>query len=209
MHSEIETNPYELSAPHFDDEATIVSARQVVPIAKARGVEKVRAILWVCLFMLGSAAFGALGAIGVNYLEGARRTAALSSPQSGIIGHENNQTLASPTPGNSDPASKPETVAGRTISTSVTDLELKSSQGSEETNDSAGVTARESSVRKTLNKSPFTNGAGESKTGRVLRKTRRPSNSQNDKFRSIIEKPAEKKRGASRIQEIFEGSGPP
>ncbi len=39
----ITTAAPDLPAPHFDDEATLVSARQVVPIAKARLVERKRA----------------------------------------------------------------------------------------------------------------------------------------------------------------------
>src|SRR6267154_35863 len=71
-------------APHFDDEATVVSARQVVPIATARVVERKRAALWISLILLGSAMCGALGAVGINYFENGRRSALVSAPQNEI-----------------------------------------------------------------------------------------------------------------------------
>src|SRR5258706_3453109 len=70
----ITTTAPDLPAPHFDDEATLVSPRQVVPIAKARLVERKRPALWISLILLSSAMCGGLGAIGVNYFEHRRQT---------------------------------------------------------------------------------------------------------------------------------------
>lgn len=85
-------------APHFDDEATIVSARQVVPIDKARVVERAPMALGICLVLFGAAAFGALGALGVNYYENYQRRAVASASQSEISRQaQNNQPPASQT----------------------------------------------------------------------------------------------------------------
>ncbi len=90
---EIATNPQELAEPHFDDEATIVSARQVVPIAEAKVVERSRRLLSVIPILIGAAVFGALGALAVNYYERAQRSAMASAPRSEI----NPQTNQPPT----------------------------------------------------------------------------------------------------------------
>jgi hypothetical protein len=59
----------ELSVPHFDDEATIITARPVVPIARARAGERSRLLLWMLPIVLAAAVCGALSALGVNYYE--------------------------------------------------------------------------------------------------------------------------------------------
>lgn len=108
---EITTIPQELRAPHFDDEATIVSARQVVPIAQAKVVERSRALLSIVPILLAAAVFGALGALGVNYYENRQRSAVVSAPKSEI-----SQPIKQPSPaqtqGEALPNSKPEVPAG-------------------------------------------------------------------------------------------------
>src|SRR5687767_15660613 len=58
-----------LQQPHFDDDATIATARQVVPIKGGRKIEGRRKILILLPLLLASILCGALGAIAVNYFE--------------------------------------------------------------------------------------------------------------------------------------------
>lgn len=61
--------PLTLSPPHFDDDATIATARQVVPINGARKTVGRRMIVSLLPLLLASTLCGALGAIAVNYFE--------------------------------------------------------------------------------------------------------------------------------------------
>src|SRR6266849_3657786 len=99
-------------APHFDDEATIVSARQVVPIAQARVVERSRALLSIVPILLAAAVFGALGALGVNYYENHQRGNALVSTPRSEISQPINQAPTSPTQGEAPLNSGTELPAG-------------------------------------------------------------------------------------------------
>lgn len=72
--------PLTLQPPHFDDDATIATARQVVPIKGGRRIEGRRKVLALLPLLLASTLCGALGAIAVNYFE-RRRDAATSVTQ--------------------------------------------------------------------------------------------------------------------------------
>lgn len=69
--------PLTLQPPHFDDDATIATARQVVPIKGGRKIEGRRKVLALLPLLLASTLCGALGAIAVNYFE--RRRDAVTS----------------------------------------------------------------------------------------------------------------------------------
>ena len=74
--------PLTLAPPHFDDDATIATARQVVPIKGARIIAGRRKILTLLPLLIASTLCGALGAIAVNYFERRRETAAsVTQPQ--------------------------------------------------------------------------------------------------------------------------------
>ena len=72
--------PLALPPPHFDDDATIATARQVVPIKGGRRIEGRRKVLAVLPLLLASTLCGALGAVAVNYFE-RQRDAATSVTQ--------------------------------------------------------------------------------------------------------------------------------
>ena len=72
--------PLTLQPPHFDDDATIATARQVVPIKGGRKIEGRRKVLALLPLLLASTLCGALGAVAVNYVE-RRRDAATSVTQ--------------------------------------------------------------------------------------------------------------------------------
>jgi hypothetical protein len=73
--------PLTLPPPHFDDEATIATARQVVPIKGARKIEGRRKVLALLPLLIASTLCGALGAIAVNYFERHEDTAASVTQQ--------------------------------------------------------------------------------------------------------------------------------
>ena len=89
--------PLALQPPHFDDDATIATARQVVPIKGARKIEGRRKVLALLPLLLASTLCGALGAIAVNYFE-RRRDAAASVTQQQPLPNASTQTKTEPPP---------------------------------------------------------------------------------------------------------------
>jgi len=61
--------PLTLPPPHFDDERTIATARQVKPIGRARVTQSWSRIRTVLPLLLGATFCGGLGAAAVNYYE--------------------------------------------------------------------------------------------------------------------------------------------
>lgn len=89
--------PLTLQPPHFDDEATIATARQVVPIKGGRKIEGRRKVLALLPLLIASTLCGALGAIAVNYLE-RRRDAAASVTQQQPLPNVSTQAKTEPPP---------------------------------------------------------------------------------------------------------------
>ena len=73
--------PLTLQPPHFDDEATIATARQVVPIKGAASIERRRKVLALLPILIASTLCGALGAVAVNYFERRRETVSVMQQQ--------------------------------------------------------------------------------------------------------------------------------
>ncbi len=202
----IPTTAPDLPPPHFDDEATIVSARQVVPIAKAKVVERLRAALWISLILLGSAACGALGAIGIDYFENGQRSALVSAPQNDITRPQVTQT---PTPNDSDSTPKSEiAVGGPTAMSSPEPVAAQPANANQPNDSSATVLSQASSAQAISNQAAGSANIA-SEPGRLVRKRRVHPLTQNDGASSLPGKPAKTNRGAGRIQEIFEGPTPP
>jgi hypothetical protein len=72
--------PLTLPAPHFDDERTIATARQVKPIGRAKVTEKWRHLRALLPLVLLATVCGALGAAGVNYYEDRHKVGAVAQP---------------------------------------------------------------------------------------------------------------------------------
>ena len=70
--------PLTLPPPHFDDEATIATARQVVPISGGRSFRRHRIVALLPL-LIASMLCGAIGAVGVNYFQRRRDDASTVS----------------------------------------------------------------------------------------------------------------------------------
>jgi len=197
----ITTTAPDLPAPHFDDEATLVSARQVVPIAKAKLVERKRAAFWISLMLLSSAACGGLGAIGVNYFEHRRQTASVPASQNEIA---RSQTTQTPIPNNSDSTQKTETAAGGpTASASLQPVAAPPAKANQPNDSSATILSQASSSQATPNQA-----ATVSEPGQLVRKRRVHPLTRNEVV-SSGRRTRKNDRGASRIKEIFEGQGPP
>lgn len=204
----VPTTLLDLPAPHFDDEATIVSARQVVPITKAKVVEGSRALLWILPILLSAAVFGALGAIGVNYFDSRRHSTVVSAPQS-EIGQQVNQP-PSQTQSEVSLDSKPEAVGGVVAASESSSSESESSQsltGNQSGNSSSSVDSKELDTQPVQIKPASSTSSDQTK---LVRKRRvHPVNQPNDATPPPAEKPGKNKRGAGHIQEIFEGVNPP
>src|SRR5262249_32243258 len=72
--------PLALPTPHFDDERTIATARQVKPIGRAKVTENWRKVRTLLPLILLATVCGALGAVGVNYYENRHRVEAVAPP---------------------------------------------------------------------------------------------------------------------------------
>ncbi|MEK6334374.1 MAG: hypothetical protein AABM67_05445 [Acidobacteriota bacterium] len=205
---EIATIPQELPPPHFDDESTIVSARQVVPIAQAKVAQRSRAVLSVIPILMAAAVFGALGALAVNYYEGRQRGRLVSTPKS-----ETSQPLGRP------PASQPQVETSTNSASESAAGALASSaspspfpEGSPETkNDSATAPPAADSNAPAKSTVPTDSGSkatdsNSTEPGKLIRKRRvlAPAPANNGK----PENPPKDKRGAGKIQEIFSGPNP-
>lgn len=207
---EIATIPQELPAPHFDDEATIVSARQVVPIAHARVVERSRALLSIIPILLGAAVFGALGAFAVNYYEHRERNAIVSAPRS-EISQPPNRPPASQTQGDIPMNSRSESPSGALAASESTSPALEGSPTQSQTDtsgvDRPAVDSKASDNQSAPNKlSSTTNDGTSAEPGKLVRKRRAIPESQTNDGKA--ENPPKDKRGAGRIHEIFAGPNP-
>lgn len=72
--------PLALPEPHFEDEATVVTARQVVPLEQAHLQDRRRKLLAILPILLVATFCGGLGAIAVNYFARPASAPAISQP---------------------------------------------------------------------------------------------------------------------------------
>jgi len=214
---QIQTSPADLPAPHFDDEATIVSARPVVPIAQARAVERSRVMLWGFSFVLTAAAFGAISALGINYYEN-RQRASLNPVADSSVSQESekNQVLTSQAPDGSTATSERQSPEGVGAESSIalpgqssptTDGKAVAADQGNATDSTAAFPKESASAEKPA-VTKDGNDATSRDPGRLVRKRRvHPPTERGDVAPSDRKKP-NGKRGAARIQEIFQGPNP-
>ncbi len=72
--------PLTLPTPHFDDERTVATARQVTPIGRSKVTESWRKLRMLLPLILLATFCGALGAAGVNYYEAGHRAEIATQP---------------------------------------------------------------------------------------------------------------------------------
>ena len=214
---EIQTSPADLPAPHFDDEATIVSARPVVPIAEAKAVERSRAILWILPFVLIAAVFGALGALGINYYQHRQSASVDAIAKSPVSqGSEKNQAMTSQTPDSSSAISEknsPESTGAKSAialpgpPSSTTEGKAVVADQNNST-DATAVFPKESANAEKPAVTKDTNDAISRDPGHLVRKRRVHPSFERSDAAPFDRKNPNGKRGAGRIQEIFQGSNP-
>ena len=185
--------PVTLPEPHFDDEATIATARQVVPIERARTIEFWRKLRMILSIFVAATLCGALGAGAVNYYE-RRHNAATAEQQSTNYNGVPVQVRSEPTP--LAIAASTDANGGQTANDSVQSKENPAWSGKETAASEAkttGPAATDNSPAKPVKK------IAEVDVTKLTRQRRvHPADS---------EAPA-KNNGAGRITDIFSGPNP-
>lgn len=190
--------PVSLPEPHFEDQATVVSARQVVPLDQARTQDRRRKVLRILPILFAATLCGALGALAVNYFTQRSSAPTVSQPSTTSAKPDQQQTAPAPSPDNAvitsaDSQDKIADVSQPLGSSLAND---SSAAESPEAPASAKPKTSVTSVRK-----PST--PGDPKQLVRQRRVHPPSDGaqagQNDQSRS---------RGAARIQDIFSGPNP-
>jgi hypothetical protein len=198
----VPTTAPELSAPHFDDEATIITARPVVPIAQARAVERSRLLLWMLPTALAAAVFGALSALGVNYYEKHQspvtQLEVKAEPQTNQLPPAEPQSAA---PIVSEPA------GGAKATESATPESESSSPQTGVADQKESLSDKDRASVLSAKPSPpaapdYGQNGSSSDPGRLVRKRRVHSLTEVTPPESRINR---KNRGAGRIQDLFEG----
>jgi len=188
--------PLTLPTPHFDDERTIATARQVKPIGQAKVTESWRKVRTLLPLIFLATVCGALGAAGVNYYEDHHRTDAVVQsvlPNSAMESKAEASPVAvaasaTPTPGVTDKNNEP--VSG----------EMKADTAP--TDEPQTKTVTPPATNQPSDK-PAANGekkAADTDAAKLTRK-RRVNSADDDAI------PANKK-GAGRISDIFSGPNP-
>ena len=198
----------DLLPPHFDEEATLVGARPVVPLARALAAERSWVSPVVGAVLFGAMLMGVAGAIGINYYETRDRSQFFSGNQIVRQRAANQETADSRMISDAD--SGREAASANTTSVAASHLaqsESPSTQSQLTSPDSAGqskgwhIAKSENGIGTRANQPrPSTNDFA-----RLLRKRRVQSA---DVGRQIERPTGNKKHGAGRIQEIFEGPNP-
>jgi len=189
--------PIALPEPHFDDEATVVSARRVVPLIRARMNDRWRKLLILLPILLAAMVCGGLGAMTVNYFE--RRAGAPTIAPTIDIAPSTNHTQAGSPSAESSPVAIAAT--GGEAETGLSERTDKSLRESATVSNPEETPAR--TVPAKAEESESKKKRGQSDPRQLVRQRRvqapaTPRSGQND----------ESKKGAGRIQDIFSGPNP-
>ncbi|HEX6189918.1 MAG TPA: hypothetical protein VFZ40_17710 [Pyrinomonadaceae bacterium] len=188
--------PLTLQPPHFDDDATIATARQVVPIKGARRIEGRRKVLALLPLLLASTLCGALGAVAVNYLERRQDAAASVTQQPNV----STQAKTEPPP----VAIAPELNAKKTENQAPVQPENSSATPADEPaqeKDASKIAKREDADRKSASPAAIKREPAQD-VGKLVRKRRvQPANSEIPLRRN-------RRTDAGRIEDLFTGPNP-
>ena len=190
--------PVALTAPHFDDDRTVATARQVKPIGRARVNESWRKLRVLLPLILLATFCGALGAASVNYYEERHTVGAVAQPP--------------PSPTNSTAAPKVEAspiVSLASADPTPNDAEKKNEAVSVEPKTESAST--DDSPAKTVIQVPRDKSSDQPSTGADKRPTTADAAKLTRKRR--VTAPDENadptnKKGAGRISDIFSGPNP-
>jgi cytoskeletal protein RodZ len=193
-----------LAEPHFEDESTIVSARRVEPLGRAKIRSGWRKMLALLPLLVAATLGGALGAVAVNYFD-RRGNAPSATPQQSI-----NDAQFEPALPAQIPLESPSNEKVAASSDSEAELSsLQSSQKPEDSSPSGSDVAKgiDSQTNSTKADQPDASPKKVTDAGsKSLMRPRRvhPPREQEPATRSEEPKP----RGAGRIQDIFGGPNP-
>lgn len=184
--------PLPLPEPDFEDEATVVSARQVVPLDEAQTQDRRRKVRAILPLLLAATLCGALGAVAVNYLAQRPSAPTISQPATTGARLESQPAALEPSP--------PDEGVTTQADSQVEVADNSQSSGSLPAGDSSTGEAPESTQLKpavTAAKKPST--SSDPKQLVRPRRVHPPQAGQNDQ---------PKARGAAKIQDIFSGPNP-
>ena len=189
-------------APHFDDESTVVSARRVVPLSRAKIKDGGRRTLMLLPFLLAATLCGALGAFVVNYFERPQGVSSAVSQQS-TVSAQAGQTLPSQNPIESVSAEK------ATLLEEPKAISLPADGSQELTGDAPTETPGKMADRRKTTTKADENVANHKKvTNSESRQLVRPRRVHPPKDQEPATQSGQPKSGAGRIQDIFSGSNP-
>jgi hypothetical protein len=189
-------------APHFDDESTVVSARRVVPLGRAKIKDGGRKTLALLPFLLAATLCGALGAFAVNYFE-QRQGASYAVPPQATVSAQAGQTLPSQNLIESASAEK----AIPLDEPKAISLPADSSQ--ESNGDAPTETPGKMAAKQTSTTKADENVADQRKVKNSESKQLvRPRRVHPPKDLEPATQSSQPKSGAGRIQDIFSGSNP-
>jgi hypothetical protein len=189
--------PVALTAPHFDDDRTVATARQVKPIGRARVNESWRKLRVLLPLILLATFCGALGAATVNFYEERHTVGA----------------VAQPSPNNSTTEPKVEAspiVSVASADPTPNDADKKTEAGPVEPKTEAASSTDESKA-KTVNQSTHDESSDQPPPGTEKRPTVADATKLTRKRRvtALDENAAPtNKKGAGRISDIFSGPNP-
>ena len=184
--------PVTLPEPHFDDEATIATARQVVPIERARTIEFWRKLRTMLPIFLAATLCGALGAGAVNYYERRHKAAASAEQQSA-----NN---AAPVPAKSEPtpvaiAASTDANGGKTANDSVS-------------KDNPSWSEKESAAIEVKATEPASSDNSPAKPDKKISESDATKLTRQRRVHPADREAPAKNNGAGRITDIFSGPNP-
>jgi cytoskeletal protein RodZ len=188
--------PLALPTPHFDDERTVATARQVKPIGRTRRTENWRKVRTLLPLIVLAMFCGGLGAAAVNYYEDRQRGQAVAHPLYNTSAVQLKAEAspvaiaasATPTPDVSDKSSEPMSAEVKAESTPAAEPQTKivTEPAREQPSEKPAATHEEK--------------AADVDAAKITRK-RRVNPPDDDAVRST-------KKGAGRISDIFSGPNP-
>ena len=188
----------ELETPHFDDEATIVTARPVVPIAEAKAGERSRLSVLIVAGLVAATMAGAAGALGINFFQNRQRSSFTAGNQPQVNPDVPTtvppvQTSESPIPPAEQSAPPITTSESTSAATEALTLETPASSDDQIVSSSAGKADQ--------------NPRDESSTDPAHLVRKRRVHAVKERLAPLMpaNRPARRPRGAGRIIEIFEG----
>ena len=190
--------PLTLQPPHFDDDATIATARQVVPIKGSGKIPGRRKVLALLPLLLASTLCGALGAIGVNYFERRRDAAASVTPQPQQQPNVSTQTKVEPPPSAIEPELN---VKNTEVQSPAKPENVAVTPESSEKSEAPKIARSEDTDRKSESTTAIKPEPAQDASKLVRKRRVEPANSE-------IPPKRNRKSDAGRIEDLFTGPNP-